>query len=109
MRALFAMSVRVLFWLASRRRGRPCRHGFLGGVPSVPCAGRWRAASLYALLTGFHAPTPPRVRFVAARLREARTARLVGRLWGLVYSGVSVGVFLVREVWCWDVSRGRVR
>ena len=36
----------------------------------------WRAASLYALLTGFHAPTPTRVRFAAARPREALTVRL---------------------------------
>lgn len=75
----------MLFWLTSRRRGRPCRHGFLGGVSSVPCVGRWRAASLYALLTGFRAPAPPRVRFVAARRREARTVRLV-----VVFVGVGV-------------------
>ena len=38
----------------------------------------WRAASPYALLTRFHALTPPSMRFAAARLRGARTARLVG-------------------------------
>ena len=34
------------------------------------------AASLYALLTRFHAPDHPSTRFAAAGLREARTACL---------------------------------
>ena len=37
-----------------------------------------RAASLYALLTRFRAPTPPRVRFAPARPPTGRTARLAG-------------------------------
>lgn len=39
LRALSVMSVRVMSWLASRRRGRPCRHGYLGGVLSSLCSG----------------------------------------------------------------------
>lgn len=37
MRGLSVMSVRVMSWLASRRRGRSCRRGYLGGVLSSPC------------------------------------------------------------------------
>ena len=32
--------------------------GCLSGVSSVPCVVWWRAASLYALLTRFHAHAP---------------------------------------------------
>ena len=78
LRVLSVMSVRVLFWLRLR-----CRRPFLLSRVSwrrVPIVW-WRlghAASLYALLTGFHASDHPSTRFVAARLRGARTARLVG-------------------------------
>lgn len=53
--------------------------------PFLSCGVGGRAASLYALLTGFHASDHPSTRFAAARLREARTARLV---W--VFAGVGV-------------------
>lgn len=46
--------------------------------PFLSCGVGGRAASLYALLTGFHAPDHPSMRFGAARLRGARTARLAG-------------------------------
>ena len=44
--------------------------------PFLSCGVGGRAASLYALLTGFHAPDHPSTRFAATRLREARTACL---------------------------------
>lgn len=79
MRGLSVMSVRVLFWLRPR-----CRQPFLlsrvslrraiflvfgvGGAPHL----------LYALLTSFHAPTPPSMLFAAARPSMGRTVRLAG-------------------------------
>ena len=76
MRVLFVMSVRVLFWLASRRR-----RSFLSSRFSLRrvLIVWWRlghAASLYVLLTGFRASDHPSTRFGTARLREARTACL---------------------------------
>lgn len=44
--------------------------------PFLSCGVGGRAASLYALLTGFHASDHPSTRFAAARPRKARTARL---------------------------------
>lgn len=44
--------------------------------PFLSCGVGGRAASLYALLTGFRAPNPPRVRFVPTRPPTGRTVRL---------------------------------
>lgn len=86
LRALSVMSARVLFWLRPR-----CRQPFLLSLASLRRAiflvfGVGGAPHLlYALLTSFHASDHPSVRFAAARLRGARTARLVG-----VFAGVGV-------------------
>ena len=77
--------------------------------PFLSCGVGGRAASLYALLTGFHASDHPSMRLSPVGPSAGRTVRLAG-----VFAGVGVFrhervVFLVREAWCWDVSCGRVR
>ena len=44
--------------------------------PFLSCGVGGRAASLYALLTAFHAPDHPSMRFAAARPSMDRTVRL---------------------------------
>lgn len=67
--------------------------------PFLSCGVGGRVASLYALLTGFHAPDHPSMRFGAARLRGARTARLavVFACCGVSWCAVGVIVVLFRS------------
>lgn len=64
--------------------------------PFLSCGVGGRAASLYALLTAFHAPDHPSTRFADTRLREARTACLA-----VVFVGWwHVPVWMLACFWC---------